>query len=170
MFRDSQRAPGVNIRPGLTAKESGSRTPGLTGSNFIITRRAFDDIDGFDTELPVMNDIDFMYRYLSNGGTYEVNSEMDMLQRRHGAGQLTRATKMRADGIRKYVEKHRETLTLADRRHLRLVEYRTRYRAEQGRFGKVRFLALGVLNASPSDAMMSLGNWKKRGLWHEAKK
>ena len=75
MFRDSQRAPGVNIRPGLTAKESGSRTPGLTGSNFIITRRAFDDIDGFDTELPVMNDIDFMYRYLSIGGTYEVNSE-----------------------------------------------------------------------------------------------
>lgn len=168
MFRSDQRAPGVNIRPGLTADDAGSRTPGLTGSNFIITKHAFDEIGGFDTALPVMNDIDFMYRYLLAGGRYEVNAEMDMLQRRHAAGQLTRATTMRADGIRKYAEKHRETLRFNDRRHLRLIEYRTRYRAVTSRARKAGYYALGLINASPADVLMSLGNRSKRGLWHEA--
>lgn len=170
MFRSDQRAPGVNIRPALAAKDAGSRTPGLTGSNFIISKSAFNGVDGFDTALPVMNDIDFMYRYLLGGGRYEVNAQMDMLQRRHAAGQLTRATTMRANGIRKYAEKHRETLTFSDRRNLRLIEYRTRYRAVRSRVRKAWYFVLGLMNASPTDVVMRLRDRAKRGLWHEAEK
>lgn len=170
MFRGEHRGPGVNIQPDLIAREAAARTPGLTGSNFIITKSAFERTGGFDIGLPVMNDIDFMYRYLSSGGQYAVNPNMDLLQRRHGSGQLTRATTMRADGIRKYMDKHRATLRTSDLRHLRLVEYRTRYRAETRKPRKLGYLVLGALNASLSDVALSLRNWRKRGLWHEGRK
>lgn len=166
MFRADRQTDGVNIRPNLTARDAGARTPGLTGSNFVIHRAAFEALGGFDPSLPVLNDIDFMYRYLLAGGTYAVNTNFDMLQRRHGEGQLTKPTMMRADGVRKYIAKHRATLRLTDVRHLRFVEHRTRYNAATAPKDKVKNLILGVLNAAPADVVESVSNWRKRDIWH----
>lgn len=166
MLRGNHRTEGVNIRSGLTARDAGSRTPGLTGSNFVMRRAAFERIGGFDPELRVLNDIDLMYRYLLDGGEYEVNRHLDMLQRRHDEGQLTRPTMMRADGVRKYLAKHRATLRLKDVRHLRFVEYRTRYNASTSKIAKIKNLLNGVLNAAPSDLAESVANWRKRDIWH----
>lgn len=166
MFRGNRQAAGVNIRPNLTARDAGSRTPGLTGSNFVIRHAVFDELGGFDPELPVLNDIDFMYRFLLAGRTYEVNTAFDMLQRRHGDGQLTKPTVMRADGVRKYIAKHRETLRLTDIRHLRFVEYRTRYNAATSKMNKLKNLAIGIFNAAPADVSESISNWSKRDIWH----
>lgn len=166
MFREDLRAPGINIGPNVTARDAASRTPGLTGSNFVIRRTAFEDLGGFDPGLPVMNDIDFLYRYLLSGGTYEVNANPDLLQRRHNSGQLTKATEFRADGIRKYVAKHQQTLSGSDRRHLRLAEHRIRYRAATSPVKKVRYLLTGLANASLHDLTTSVKNWGQRDLWH----
>lgn len=166
MFRRDRRADGVNIRPGITAREAGSRTPGLTGSNFVIRRARFEALGGFDVDLRVLNDIDLMYRYLLDGGTYEVNSHRDLLQRRHDEGQLTKPTTMRADGVRKYIAKHRSTLRTADVRHLKFVEHRTRYNAAHSRVKKLLHLGLGLYYASPTDLRESLLNRRKRDIWH----
>lgn len=166
MFRGDRRADGVNIRHGLTARDAGSRTPGLTGSNFVMRRTAFDKLGGFDPELRVLNDIDFIYRYLLCGGEYEVNMSLDMLQRRHDEGQLTKPTVMRADGVRKYIAKHRSTLRLSDIRHLRFIEFRTRYNAASSLADKIKYLVIGVLNAAPADVIESVSNRRKRDIWH----
>ena len=166
MFRGDRRADGVNITPGLTSREAGSRTPGLTGSNFVMTKAAFDEIGGFDPSLRVLNDIDFMYRYLLAGGTYEVNSQRDLLQRRHDHGQLTKPTMMRADGVLRYIAKHRATLRLKDVRHLKFIEHRTRYNAVDSRARKIRELLCAVLYVAPTDVIESIANRRKRDIWH----
>lgn len=166
MFRGARRADGVNIQPGIVARDAGSRTPGLTGSNFVMSRTRFESLGGFDADLRVLNDIDLMYRYLLEGGTYEVNPHRDLLQRRHGEGQLTRPSMTRADGVRKYITKHRSTLRLGDIRHLKFVEHRTRYNAAVSRRKKFWHLAVGIFYASLLDVRESLLNRKKRDIWH----
>lgn len=166
MFRGDRRADGVNITPGLTYRDAGSRTPGLTGSNFVMSKDAFDSIGGFDSSLRVLNDIDFMYRYLLTGGTYEVNTHRDLLQRRHDMGQLTKPTMMRADGVLQYIAKHRSTLRLSDVRHLKFIEHRTRYNAVDSRVRKILELLSAVIYVAPADVVESLANRRKRDIWH----
>ncbi|GLJ60721.1 glycosyl transferase [Microbacterium barkeri] len=167
MFRDGLRAPGLEIRPNVPASDAASRNPGITGSNFVIHRDAFAAIGGFDGNFRVMNDLDFFYRYLLAGRSYEVNARPEVLQRKHSSGQLTRATEMRAAGIDKYILKHRGTMRARDVRQLKLAAHRTRYHAADSAGGKIKHLLLGAANASPSNVVESLANWKKRKLWRE---
>ena len=165
MFRGELRVPGLMMKNDLPAREVASINPGFIGSNFVIDAEAFWRIGGFDDELRVINDGDFIYRYLLAGGTYRVHEAFTVLQRKHSAGQLTAATEMRARGLEKYVEKHRETLTLADRRYMRLAINRIRYHSASTRTKKLRYLVAGALNSSPRSVLISVRGWKQRPVW-----
>ena len=76
-------------------------------------------VAGFDPRLPVKNDTDFFYRLLSAGFRYGVVGEYLVFQRKHSSGQLTGSSPRRAAGTLAYLDKHRASLTLRDRRFLR---------------------------------------------------
>ncbi|MBF4572940.1 glycosyltransferase family 2 protein [Herbiconiux sp. VKM Ac-1786] len=165
MFRGELRVPGLTMNEGLQAKEVAAINPGFIGSNFVIKAEAFWKIGGFDDELRVINDGDFIYRYLQAGGTYRVNATYAVLQRKHSSGQLTAATEMRAAGLEAYVEKHRQTLSLADRRYMRLAINRIRYHAASSWPRKLGYLVAGALNSSPKSVAISIRGWKQRPVW-----
>jgi glycosyltransferase involved in cell wall biosynthesis len=165
MFRGELRIPGLMMKEGLQSREAAAINPGFIGSNFVITASSFWSIDGFDPELRVINDGDFIYRYLQAGFRYRVNPAYAVLQRKHSSGQLTAATEMRAAGLEKYMSKHAETLTLADRRYMRLAINRIRYHVATSRVQKLRYLIAGGLNSSPQSIAISIRGWKQRPVW-----
>ena len=165
MFRGALEAPGLMIRDGLIASDVAAINPGFTGSNFVITTTAFWAIDGFDADLRVINDGDFVYRLLMAGFTYATNAQFDVLQRKHSDGQLTAATEMRAKGLELYMSKHRQTLRLGDRRYMRLAINRIRYHATTSKWRRPIYLAKGFVNSSPKSVWISVRGWKQRPLW-----
>lgn len=162
LFRGNDAAPGLQIAPRVTARISAAQNPGVTGSNFVMRRVAFDKHHGFDPDLRVLNDIDFFYRFLLNGGSYEVNPRPEVKQRRHNDGQLTRDTEMRAKGVEQYMNKHRSTMRLSDVRHLRLMAHRIRYRAATRLHLKLKHLLCGAFYASPNNFVRSVTTWNQR--------
>lgn len=165
MFRGNEVAPGLRIAPGLAAAAAASENPGVTGSNFLVRRSAFDEIGGFDVDLPVKNDGDFFFRFLLAGLTYAVNPVALVLQRKHASGQLTGRTAFRAAGLEKYLEKHRRHLTLADRKFIRLSAARIRYHAASTKREKVKQMILGALNSSPRTVRASLRGRATKDFW-----
>jgi glycosyltransferase involved in cell wall biosynthesis len=168
MFRDDVRVSGSIMKSGLVASDVASSNTGFIGSNFIVTAASFWAVGGFDPELRVINDGDFIFRYLTAEHTYVVNENFDVLQRKHGSGQLTAPSEMRAQGLEKYMAKHRESLKLSDRRYLRLAINRMRYHTTTSRVGKVRYLLAGAFNSSPTSVATSITGWNKRGVWHRS--
>jgi GT2 family glycosyltransferase len=165
MFRGDQVAPGLQIAPGLEARRAASENPGVTGSNFVVRRVAFEAIGGFDEKLLVKNDGDFFFRFLLAGFSYAVNPRAEVLQRKHSSGQLTGRTEFRAQGLEAYLAKHRAVLTLGDRRSIRLSASRIRYHAAASRPAKIRQLVLGAFYSSPASLLASVRNRKTKDFW-----
>lgn len=165
MFRGEQHVPGLTMKPGLRARDAASMNPGFTGSNFVVERTVFFSIEGFDSNLRVINDGDFIYRYLSAGHTYLVNESFQVFQRKHASGQLTAASEMRAQGLEKYMSKHIATLRLSDRRYMRLAINRIRYHSANSTASRFRYLLIGIANSSPRSIAVSIRGWKQRPFW-----
>ncbi|WP_394254379.1 glycosyltransferase family 2 protein [Pseudoclavibacter helvolus] len=104
--------------PGLSFEEVVAQNPGVTGSGIVVTRRAFEALEGFDPKLPVKNDTDFLARFLQAGYDYGVVRERLVRQRQHQLGQLTGVTERRAAGTEAYIAKHSKSLSPKNRRLL----------------------------------------------------
>jgi glycosyltransferase involved in cell wall biosynthesis len=165
MFRGSETAPGVRIRPGLSERDVGADNPGMTGSNVLISRAAFDEVGGFDVDLPVKNDGDFFFRLLLARKTYSVNAQDEVLQRKHSDGQLTGRTKMRAAGLELYLAKHRSRLSKSDQRLILLSVQRILFHAAKSPWEKTRHLVLGAFYSSPSSFLSSIRNRRTKSFW-----
>lgn len=165
IFSESESHEGPRITEGLTSADVAAASLGTTGSNMIVSRRAFLEIGGFDSQLPVKNDTDFFFRYLLAGFTYTVVSSQLVRQRKHGLGQLTTKNERRAHGTELYIAKHREHLTRRDLRKLRLTIHRIR-RASATTFRGRTFHLIGALaNYTPADFIRERREWK---MWHQA--
>jgi len=110
-------------QPFMTPTEQSFATfrPGMTGSNIVITREAFERIGGFDPDMWVMNDVDFFVRS-RNAGTRAVAApnRLVFLEGR-GTGHLSSASERRAAGLEHFLEVHRAEM---DRASVRLVRRR----------------------------------------------
>lgn len=113
-----RETPGHAMPKDLIAGDAYARNPGLTGSNFVISRRVFLELNGFDPDLWVSNDRDFLIRFLAAGYTYKVLESRTVLQRVHAAGQLTSRTERRAQGLEAFRDKHASCLSSRDMRFL----------------------------------------------------
>ncbi|MFB8145831.1 glycosyltransferase family 2 protein [Microbacterium sp. NPDC056003] len=110
-------------RPFMTPSESSFSTfrPGMTGSNIVVTRRAFDRIDGFDPAMWVMNDVDFFVRARSAKTRIVAARERLVYLEGRGVGHLSSASERRALGLEHFIEVHRSEM---DRKSIRLVKRR----------------------------------------------
>jgi glycosyltransferase involved in cell wall biosynthesis len=94
------------------------RNFGMTGSNLVIRRPAFERLGGFDPALPVFNDWDFLIRMVSTGIGYAVASALTVEWREHEGDRISTPTLRRASGIEAFVAKHAAAMPALNRRNL----------------------------------------------------
>ncbi|MET3946326.1 MULTISPECIES: glycosyltransferase family A protein [unclassified Arthrobacter] len=149
------RRPWLGSRP-VTARDCLAWNPGVTGSNFVIRRTAFEDIGGFDDSLPVFNDLDFFVRYLQSGRHYAVVDEELFIQTAEGDDHLSSRSARRAAGIQKYISKHSSQLNAGQLRALkREVHLAQRYVGQRQHLAAYHFVLMWV-NSSPAQFLTVL--------------
>ncbi|MGP3535444.1 glycosyltransferase family 2 protein [Microbacterium sp. RD1] len=95
--------------------------PGVSGSNLLITRDAFDSVSGFDTGMWVMNDVDFFVRLRERGVAAVAAPERLVFHEGRGDGHLTSASERRAQGLEHFLAVHGPRM---DRSAVRLLKRR----------------------------------------------
>lgn len=80
--------------------------PGVSGSNLLITRRAFDSVSGFDTGMWVMNDVDFFVRLREQGVSVVAAPDRLVFHEGRGDGHLTSPSERRAKGLEHFLAVH----------------------------------------------------------------
>ncbi len=91
---------------------------GMTGSNLVITRAAFEQVGGFDPALPVFNDWDFLIRMIGTDVAYTPVAELLVEWREHGGDRISTPTLRRAVGIETFIAKHEAAMSPIQRRNL----------------------------------------------------
>ncbi|MGK3953430.1 glycosyltransferase family 2 protein [Microbacterium sp. I2] len=95
--------------------------PGVSGSNILITREAFDSVSGFDTGMWVMNDVDFFVRLRNQGVSVVAAPDRLVFHEGRGDGHLTSPSERRAQGLEHFLAVHRVRM---DRSAVRLLKRR----------------------------------------------
>lgn len=155
--RADYRGDGLQIAPALRPEDALGTNPGLTGSNFVILRDAFVRLGGFDPELWVANDKDFLIRFLDAKLTYTVVPLPLVLQRAHDEGQLTSRTERRAQGLERFMRKYSDRLDRRDRRRIRHAIYSIRRTTSAHRSGRALYLVLQALTYSGNGLFVAIG-------------
>ncbi|MDJ1114492.1 glycosyltransferase [Microbacterium dauci] len=128
-FTDEGRIGGTHPTTGMSARDAFRRSAGVTGSTMVLRRSTFDALDGYDADLPVMNDADIFIRLLQAGERYAVLDQEWVGVRKHGAGQLTDNSPRRIAGGWAFLRKHAPNFTWADARPRRFWQHRMQFRA-----------------------------------------
>lgn len=154
---------GHSIQESLTPENIFHRNPGLTGSNFVISKSAFVSLDGFDESLWVSNDRDFLIRFLDKKLSYGTIQGRLVLQRIHSEGQLTNRTERRAAGIATFFAKYENRLHARDRRMLLREIYSIRRISSEKALDRWRFVLLQLLSYRGAEILAVLQKKALRG-------
>ena len=114
---------------------------GMTGSNLIIRRTAFERVGGFDPALPVFNDWDFLIRMVAAGVEYGVVPELTVEWREHEGDRISTPSLRRAAGIENFIAKHGGVMPPVNRRDLTAVALGIRWRNAGSLIGRLRMAA-----------------------------
>lgn len=114
---------------------------GMTGSNLVIRRSAFDRIGGFDPALPVFNDWDFLIRMISAGIEYGVVKDLTVEWREHEGDRISTPSLRRAAGIESFIAKHVAAMPPLSRRDLTAVALGIRRRNAGSVIGRLVWAA-----------------------------
>jgi glycosyltransferase involved in cell wall biosynthesis len=151
--RDDTVSDHYSIQPGLEARDVISHNRGITGSNIVIRRSAFSTVGGFDEDLPVSNDKDFLVQFLIRGLSYAVSTERTVFHRRHDGDQLTRWDEKRAQGLERYKLKYTDIASRADKRFLARQIHSIRSKTHASRSGRLLHGASMILHSEPGDVL-----------------
>lgn len=110
---------------------------GMTGSNLVIRRSAFERIGGFDPALPVFNDWDLLIRMVAGGVAYSVVPDLTVEWREHEGDRISTPTLRRAAGIECFVAKHGAAMPSLNRRDLMADALGIRWRNAGSAIGRV---------------------------------
>ncbi len=136
---------------------------GMTGSNVVIRRAAFDRIGGFDPALPVFNDWDFLIRMVSAGTEYCVVKDLTVEWREHEGDRISTPSLRRAAGIETFIAKHAGAMPSLNRRDLMAVALGIRWRNAGTLVGRLRWAAKLVRLLGLREALgRRLGTTRKR--------
>jgi glycosyltransferase involved in cell wall biosynthesis len=136
---------------------------GMTGSNIVIRRAAFDRIGGFDPALPVFNDWDFLIRMVSAGIEYCVVTDLTVEWREHEGDRISTPSLRRAVGIETFIAKHASAMPSLNRRDLMAVALGIRWRNAGTLAGRLRWAARLVRLLGLREALgRRLGTTRKR--------
>ena len=114
---------------------------GITGSNLVIRRSAFERIGGFDPALPVFNDWDFLIRMIAGGVGYCVVQDLTVEWREHEGDRISTPTLRRAAGIESFIAKHGTAMPSLNRRDLMAIALGIRWRNAGSAFGRLMLAA-----------------------------
>jgi glycosyltransferase involved in cell wall biosynthesis len=136
---------------------------GMTGSNLVIRRSAFEHVGGFDPALPVFNDWDFLIRMISAGVEYCVVEDLTVEWREHGGDRISTPSLRRATGIETFIAKHTAAMPSRNRRDLTAVALGIRWRNAGSFIGRLMWAAKLVRLLGPREALgRRLGLTRKR--------
>ena len=113
---------------------------GMTGSNLVIRRSAFERVGGFDPALPVFNDWDFLIRMVGSGVEYGVVKDLTVEWREHAGDRISTPSLRRADGIESFLAKH-SAMPPLNRRNLMADALGIRWRNAGSLAGRVVLMA-----------------------------
>ena len=114
---------------------------GMTGSNLVIRRSAFELIGGFDPALPVFNDWDFLIRMIAAGVEYGVVPELTVEWREHEGDRISTPSLRRAAGIETFIAKHGAIMPPVNRRDLTAIALGIRWRNAGSVIGRLTLAA-----------------------------
>jgi glycosyltransferase involved in cell wall biosynthesis len=155
-FKDGLVSDPIVVPPRLRPEEVFSSNPGVTGSNFVISRTAFNHVHGFDESLRVSNDKDFFVRVLDAGYLYNVIGRTLAYQRMHETGRLSDSTPARVHALREYRRKWNHRLSRRDAVFLEAHILRARYLATPSRIRRAG-IAFELLIKAGTGALKSDG-------------
>lgn len=136
---------------------------GMTGSNLVIRRAAFERVGGFDPALPVFNDWDFLIRMVSAGAEYCVVQDLTVEWREHEGDRISTPSLRRAAGIEAFIVKHASAMPALSRRDLTAVALGIRWRNAGTLVGRLRWAAKLVRLLGLREALgRRLGMTRKR--------
>lgn len=136
-FAGDEAGPLFAVPPALSAGDVLARNPGVTGSNIVLRREAFEGVGGFDEQLWVSNDKDFLVRLLDRELPYAVVRRGLVEKVERPGERLTSPTPRRVEGMRRYYEKYEARFSRSDRRFLRFQFHRLQSRAGRSRLRRV---------------------------------
>lgn len=145
------------VRPDLDVRLTFETWTDLTGSNLVLRRSVFEQMQGFDEELPVQNDADFAVRFLSAGYSFRVLHRPLVGVRRHDSGQLTDWSLRRAEGMSTFYRKHRGRMGALTRRRFRFRIHRMRFEGAGSMRERTVSVVHMVLLADPSHVRAAFG-------------
>jgi len=109
----------------------------MTGSNCIITKAAFNEVGGFDEEVPVFNDWDLFIRLIRSGKKYTVIEEALVHWNEHGGERITAGTVRRADGIHRFLMVYGDDMSPNIRSYFIRLEYGIRKAHVNSRYARL---------------------------------
>ena len=146
---DRFAAAGRALPRDLRAADVVARNPGVSGSSIVVAKDAFSVAGGFDPQMWVSNDKDFLVRFLDAGLRYAVVDEPLVVWREHAGTRLTRSSPRRIAGLQQYYRTHRHRLARSDRRRLRSVIALDSRHLARTRLGRTVRLAQGLVLLGP---------------------
>lgn len=153
-----------SIRKDLRPPDVVAFNPGVTGSNLVIRRAAFEDLGGFDETLPVSNDRDFFIRFLDAGYGYAVVEERLVTKRAHRGARLATAGQLRIDGYRAFLAKYAARMSPGDRRMMEAKIARVARASADRRTGRLLETVRLLWLAGPSGLRrLRAGRVRRRG-------
>lgn len=136
---------------------------GMTGSNLVIRRSAFEALEGFDPALPVFNDWDFLIRMIASGIEYCVVKDLTVEWREHDGDRISTPSLRRAAGIETFIAKHAAAMPPLNRRDLMAVALGIRWRNAASPLGRLLWAAKLVRLLGVREALgRRLGMTRKR--------
>ncbi|WP_183086154.1 glycosyltransferase family 2 protein [Mycetocola tolaasinivorans] len=154
-YENGRLVPASRMAEGHTQRDVVAKNPGFTGSNFLIRASTFRELGGFDGSLWVANDLDFITRYLGSKNVYGVVQEsLVLIGVGDGQEHLTSRSRRHAEGIKRYLSKHRGKANFIQRRPLlRRYHLASRYPG-QSRTRAMGHFALQLFYSSPKDILV----------------
>ncbi|MGB3723386.1 MAG: glycosyltransferase family 2 protein [Pacificimonas sp.] len=90
-----------------------SQPGGMTGSNFLVERRAFFSAGGFDPRVAVFNDWDLFFRLVALPARYTVLPEPLVEWRQHEGARIGTFSERRAAGLDFFVSRYRDHMPMS---------------------------------------------------------
>jgi glycosyltransferase involved in cell wall biosynthesis len=127
------------LEPGVTPTPSSIKgiRAGMTGTNMIVTRGAFDAVSGFDPNMWVLNDVDLFIRLRAAGTRIGIVSDRLIVQEGRGVGHLSSRSERRAQGLERFLKKHRPVMRYIDVRSIQGRIHRARTSPDHSRAQRI---------------------------------
>lgn len=131
-----------------------ARNPGVTGSNIVIDRGVFQRCGGYDEDLWIAEDNEFLARLLDSGTRIRIADVSLATQLVHTGARLSRGGRRRADGYRNLLRKTYAAASPKTRRRLAFHYFDAKKDAARDRWSRWRYRLYAWSLAEPNDLVL----------------